>query len=252
MLLTRLTYLLLLLTVFGTINTYGQKISGIVTDEVTKQPVSGAMVNTGNAKTMTDFGGRFQLTFTGAGDSLKIIHPKYKKYTVALTDPASILLIQLEPKVTQLNEVTIRGNRDFKQDSITNRTDYAKQFNYQPPKLKDVFSTDLKQPGELISINLLTLAAVLTAKSTPQYKFKQVLIRDEHEQYVDEKFNRGNVSRITGLKGDTLAQFVTQYRPEYQFALKATDYDMEVYIKDCFEKFKKDGVEGTDPFVGKN
>jgi hypothetical protein len=231
----------------------GQKVTGIVTDKATKRPVSGAMVSIGNLRTMTDLTGRFEIAAAGAGDSLKIVHFNYQTYTVAIDKTTPVLLIELKPKVNQLNEVTVHGTRSFKQDSLENRGDFAKELNYTGPKLKDIFTADnTGRPGVLVSVNLLMLAEVLTKKSTPQYKFKQKLIGDEHEQYVDGKFNRGNVSRITELKGDTLAQFLTQYRPDYQFALKATGYDMEVYIKECFEKFKKGGVDEANPFAVKD
>ena len=93
----------------------------------------------------------------------------------------------------------------------------------------------------MISINLLTLVTALTKKSSPEYKFKQKLINDEHEHYVDEHFNKGIVAPITDLKGDTLKEFLTRYRPDYPFTLKSTVYDMEVYIKSSYDKFKHEG-----------
>ena len=60
------------------------------------------------------------------------------------------------------------------------------------------------------------------------------------------------VSRITGLKDDTLAAFLVQYRPAYGFVLKATPYDIEVYIKDNFQKFKKAGMPLDNALVMKD
>jgi hypothetical protein len=159
------------------------------------------------------------------------------------------LHIELEPTVISLNTVTVRGNRDFKKDSIENRIAYAKQFNYKGPTVMDAITGNLnKQPGELISINPLLLIAALTKKGTPEYKFNKTLIRNEQADYVDRRFNRGVVSRITHLKGDTLSEFLIRYRPTYQFAKKTTDYDMEVYIKESFKKFKREGFTGSNPF----
>ena len=152
--------------------------------------------------------------------------------------------------ITNLNEVTIYGDRNFKKDSLINRVEFARQFNYKRPRVIDAFTNGTNfSPGQLISINVLLLIQALTAKSTPEYKFNKLLIKDEHEQFVDEHFNRGIVTRITLLKGDTLSAFLVEYRPAYAFVLKATDYDMEVYIKGCFEKFRKDGVKWANPFA---
>lgn len=92
------------------------------------------------------------------------------------------------------------------------------------------------------------MIAALTKKSTPEYKFNKILIRDEQADYLDRKFNRGIVSRITHLRGDTLSEFLIRYLPTYQFAKKSTDYDMEIYIKESYEKFKKEGFSGSDLF----
>lgn len=216
-------------------------------DKASKQPINNALVTLGKAKTYTNPLGMFEIPADNTADSLRITHFAYKPVTVRSKSTA-VLHIEMESAAISLDAVTIHGTRNFKQDSINNRQDYAKQFNYRAPKFTDVFSTDAKQPGELLSINLLTVIDVLTKKSTPQYKFNKTLLSDEHEAYVDHKFNRGNVGQITGLKGDTLSTFLVQYRPTYQLAQKYTDYDMEVYIRKCFEKFKQAGFNASNPF----
>ena len=248
---SRIKYLLLPIILLAGIYGYGQKTTGIVIDKTTKQPVSGALVSLGGTKTYTNASGEFKIDAVGLNDSLKIVHFAYKTYSGLASKVITCLHIELEPKVVALKEVIVHSNResDFKKDSIENRIAYAKQFNYRGPTIKDAFSDNPnKQPGELISINPLLLIAALTKKSTPEYKFNKMLIRDEEAEYVDRKFNRGTVSRITGLKGDTLSEFLIQYRPTYQFAKKATDYEMEVYIKESLEKFSKEGLAGSDPF----
>jgi hypothetical protein len=242
-------YLLMLTILFICSVSYAQKITGVVMDKATKQPVSGALVIAGSAKTRSNLSGGFEIAITASSDSLKITHFAYKTYTIAISKVTTVLDIELEPTVISLNTVTIHGDRDFKKDSIENRIAYAKQFNYKGPTVIDAFTSNPnKQPGELISINPLILIAALTKKSTPEYKFNKILIRDEHEQYVDEHFNKGIVSRITGLSGDTLSVFLTQYRPTYQFVLKATDYDMEVYIKECLKRFEDGEIRSSSPF----
>ena len=228
---------------------YGQKITGVVIDKTTKQPVYDALVSLCNAKTRTNVSGLFEVPATKKNDSLEVVCFGYESYRVAVDKKTNILRIELEPKVTKLNEVTIHGSRDFKKDSIDNRLAYAKQFNYKGPTVMDAFTGNPnKGPGELISINPLILIAALTKKSTPEYKFNKILVRDEHEQYIDEHFNKGIVSRITDLKGDTLSAFLIQYRPTYEFVKKSTEYDMEVYIKSCNKEFEKGSTLVSSPF----
>jgi len=245
-------YLFLLTALITGMHCYGQKITGVVIDKATGQAISGAFVTLGNSKTSTNFQGLFEIGLSGLNDSLQVAHFGYKTYKTLLSKAITTVHIELEPGVISLKEVTIHSNRDadFKKDSIENRVAYAKQFNYKGPTVMDAFTGNSnKGPGELVSINPLILIAAFTKKSTPEYKFNKILVRDEEAEYVDRKFNRGIVSQITGLKGDTLSTFLVNYRPTYQFAKKATDYDMEVYIKDCLKKLEKDGVAGGDPFA---
>jgi len=242
-------YLVLILIFIESISAYGQKITGFVTDKTNKQPISGALVTCGAAKTYTGSTGQFEITLSAKYDSLRITQFGYKSYSLLPGKPGVALHIELEPKIISLKTVTVHGDLDFKADSIRNRAAWAKQFNYTGPTVMDAFRGSTNgQPFEFISINPLVLIAALTKKSSPEYKFKKMLIIDEHEQYVDEHFNKGIVSRVTGLKGDTLSVFLTQYRPAYEFVKKSTDYEIEVYIKQSLEKFKKEGFSAADPF----
>ena len=236
------------------INTYAQKVTGLVIDKVSKQPIAGVSINAEGVTSRTNQLGQFEITVSYLTDTLKIAAIGYKTLFVAAGKPNMLLTIELEPKINGLNEVTVRGDRSFKKDSLANRADFAPQFNYKGPRVIDAFTggNGLNfYPGEFFSVNLLVLVQALTKKSTPEYKFNKILIRDEHEQFVDEKFNRGNVSRITGLKGDTLSVFLVLYRPTYELALKSTDYDMEVYIRERFSQFKKNGFKSDNLILSK-
>ena len=246
-------YLLLLICLATGIHCFGQTLTGAVVDKTTRLAISGALVSMGRSKTYTNSYGVFELTPSSLTDSLKITHFAYKTYSALVNKATGTLRIELEPLVISLNTVTVKGSRDFKQDSINNRITYASQFNYKGPTVMDAFSGNPnKQPGELISVNPLILIAALTKKSTPEYKFRQTLLRDEQSDYVDRKFNRGIVGQVTGLKGDTLAEFVTRYRPTYEYVKKSTDYDIEVYIKESLKAFEREGVRVDDPFREKS
>jgi hypothetical protein len=245
------TYLLLFIAV-GTLNyCCGQQLQGRVTDGATQRPVSGALVSVATAKAFTNNLGEFTVNLTGTTDTLHVTHFGYKAFTVVLNKASRQLHIELEPATIALKQVNIHASRDsdFIKDSIANRREYAKQFNYTGPKVMDAFTGNAnKQPGELISVNPFILVAALTKKSTPEYKFHQKLLQDEQAQYIDRKFNRGIVVKVTGLKGDTLSTFMVQYRPGYKFAKKATDYMMINYIKDSYARFAKDGFKMENPF----
>ena len=243
-------YLLLFIFLIAATCCYGQQLKGKVIDKDTKLPVNSAMVSVGSKQTFTNSFGEFSIAAPG-NDSLKITCFGYKTYTALVSNVMAAVHVELEPAKIVLKEVIVHSNRElqFKKDSAENRSFYAKQFSYKEPTVMDAFvGKPIKNPGELITIDVLGLARALTKKSSREYKFNKVLLRDEQAEYVNQKFNHGLAAKITGLKGDTLSSFMVRYRPTYKFAHKATDYEMELYVKDCYKKFLKDGVKGGELF----
>ena len=69
--------------------------------------------------------------------------------------------------------------------------------------------------------------------------FQDRLVAQEEEKFVDHRFNKALVRRLTALTGRELDSFMTAFRPPYIFAIITNDYDFQLYIKDAFERFKK-------------
>ena len=150
------------------------------------------------------------------------------------------IIIRLKQVPVMLKDVVIRANRDHKKDSINLRRDYARVFNYQPPKLTDAFITPPSNvPFAFVSIDLLTVLSALTKNNDPAYKLKKELLRDEQADYAATRFNRGLVTRVSGLKGDSLNLFMDKYYPPVNWVMKSSDYDIVLYIKSKLTDFKK-------------
>ena len=169
-------YFLLTILLCSGFAAFGQKISGMVIDKSTSEPIVGALVSDGKITIRSDKRGLFEIAVAHLTDSLKISAMGYKTLIVAAGKGNEFLTVSLAPKITNLNEVTVYGSKSFKQDSLANRDEYTKQFHYTPPKLKDVVGFN---PGsgtyQLLSINVLTLIDYLTYKSSPEYKLSRCL-----------------------------------------------------------------------------
>jgi hypothetical protein len=249
-----LRYLLLFVVFFIFGDACAQVLHGKITDNATRLPVNGAVVSLGTKQTFTNTFGDFSIQAAGPNDTLRVMFFGYKPYKTVIVNTMEAIRIELEAAKIILKEVIIHANRelDFKKDSATNREFYAKQFNYKGPRVIDAFGgSPIKNTGELLSINVVTLVKALTKKSTRAYKFNKLLLRDEQTEYINQKFNHAIVSRVTGLKSDTLSAFIVKYRPTYKFTHNATDYDMELYIKACYKKFLKEGLKEDELFMGK-
>jgi hypothetical protein len=69
--------------------------------------------------------------------------------------------------------------------------------------------------------------------------FRDRLVAEEKEKYIEHRFNRGLVIRLTGLRGDELDTFMVRYKPDLILIESATDYELQSYIKQCYAKFVK-------------
>ncbi len=151
--------------------------------------------------------------------------------------------ISLQVNVPILREVKIK-QRDYKQDSIKNREDYAKVFNYQKAKLKPV----TPQYGAAAGFDLDEIINMFRFKrNRSMLSFQKRLLQQEKDKFIDHRFNKGLVVRLTGAPPNEIDSFMNIYRPPYFFVLAAGDYDFQKYIKDSYERFKL-GLSPLSPF----
>jgi len=236
--------LLLLLIIGINLNTMAQTISGIVTDGQTGQRISGAWVTSARAATTSGLQGEFLIKTNASIDTIRVKMQGYKPYVLPIDPSANKnMIIILQRAVIELNEVHVTGKRDRVKDSINNRKMFAKEFNSSAPKFKDivVVAANLGPiPVAGVTIVPSQLIRAITYKHSREYKFKKVLIRDEQNRYIDSRFGDYLVTELTGLKDDSLLNFMDKYRPAIDQLKKMTDYDVSVYIKASGQKFRSD------------
>jgi hypothetical protein len=231
---------LVILLLFGYLTVNAQIVTGRTLADTTSKPVTATILTHSGHQTSSNYNGEFAIPVSGIGDTIKVFAIGYKIYLLPVKDPKqSNLIIRLKPVSIMLHDVVIRAERNHKKDSINLRKDYSQVFNYQPPKLTDAFTGNPSNvPFAFVSIDLLTVFNALTKNSDPKYKLKKELLRDEQGDYIATRFNRGLVTRITGLNGDSLNKFMEKYYPTIDWVKKASDYDMIQYVKAKFTEFK--------------
>lgn len=145
--------------------------------------------------------------------------------------------ISLQVNIPTLKGVTVK-QRDYRQDSIQNRLDYAKIFDYRKPGLK--VNTGQTAYGGAVGFDLDELINVFRFKrNRSMLSFQKRLIAQEQENFVNHRFSKGLVRRLTALDGNALDSFMMVFRPTYTFTLLAGEYDFQKYIKDSFLRFQK-------------
>ncbi len=69
--------------------------------------------------------------------------------------------------------------------------------------------------------------------------FQRRLLMDEQDKFIDHRFNKALVRRLTLLEGAELDSFMRLYRPSYTFTKMSGEYDFQYYIKTAFFRYKR-------------
>jgi hypothetical protein len=184
----------------------------------------------------TDMGGNFRI-HAEVGDSLVFSYTEYKSDTVWITkDKVGLKLdVYLVPSsVTQLQSITVGGFNRYQLDSLQRRSDYNSYYHDHQPT--SMLAKTTPESGFGMTFSPITY---FSKKATQHRALGKRLQKDEEGFYIEYRFNRDYVSKLTGLKGDSLNQFMERYRPTYKWCRAATDQDVLLYINDRYRSFMK-------------
>jgi hypothetical protein len=222
----------LTLVVFFSLSAFAQQVTihGTVFNMYKTRPLDGVTVlcNCGSGTT-TDSNGNYMIQ-VNLTDSLRFSYlgRATQMFPVSMMNATTGFDIALHVKPTELAEVRV-APKNYRMDSLQNRKDYEKIFNYQKPGLSITdgpngagFDLD-----ELINVFRFKRNRRLAA-------FQARLIEDEQDKFIDHRFTRFTVKKITGLSGDSLEAFMFHYRPSYLFTQYASDYNFYYYIKQSY------------------
>ena len=211
-------------------------VKGTVYDSTGTRPVPyvSVITNSGNG-TITDVYGNYKIQMQ-TNDSLWFSYLDKPTHKYAYTDirtPHSFN-ISIKMYIHNLPEVKI-APRNYRKDSIENREVYAKIFDFSKPGIS-VVSTD----GG-VGLGLTELINIFRFNRTKRMlSFQRRLVRQEEDKYIEHRFYKGLVRRLTGIDEDsTLHDFMTRYKPSYLFITQASEYDLFQYIVKSYTRYKK-------------
>ncbi len=215
-------------------------ISGVVFDSSKINYVENVrVVSTGGMFAITDSLGKYSI-LTEESDSLIFYYnnkPTQKFAVRSISDRGNFnisLRINIKSKYHVLNEVVV-FSKSYKQDSLENRQTYADIYNYKKPGI----STSVV-PGGGVGADVNELINIFRFKRNRNLRaFQQRLEMQEEEKYVNYRFSKLFVKRITGLKGAPLDSFLVWYRPSYEFTRNSSEIIFNQYILHSFYQFQK-------------
>ena len=211
------------------------KLKGTVYDSTRTSPLISVTVLTSSGKgTVTDLYGNYEIEVKET-DSVwfSYLNKPTVKYPVAKIFDATRFDIALHVNVPVLKEVIVKP-RNYKMDSLQNRLDYAKAFNWEKPKLSPSVNSDGSVGFDLEEI----IRMFQFRKNKSAASFRERLLEEEREKFIDHRFNKALVLRLTGLLGAERDSFMLRCRPSYEACLYASDYDFQLFIKKCYDAYK--------------
>jgi hypothetical protein len=210
-----------------------REVEGTVFDKTKLFAMPGVSVlSNSGAGTMTDSVGHYRVRLPD-NDSIYFSYLGRHTAKIAVTRVARNYPLNMSLAITidSLPTVVVRPKL-YRYDSLENREEYRKVFEYGPDGWVGGASS-----GIGVGLNLDNL---FNAKKIRQMEnLQRRLIEEEHDKYVDYRFNRNLIRRITGLQRPVLDTFIRLYRPSYEFIRSfENEYDYYKYIKDAGLNFR--------------
>ncbi len=198
---------------------FGQvEVKGTVYDQSQLFALPGVSVlGTSGRGTMTDSAGHYTIVLT-PGDSIyfSYLGRRTAKFPVKRIAGGYPMDMSLAVRVDSLPLVVVRP-KPYRYDSAENRDEYRNVFDYQP--------TDVIFNGR---------------KNRQMLSLQRRLLEEEQDKYVNYRFNKNLVKRITGLRGNALDALYASISPDLLFhrQLRERLRFLQVY-KDCGVYFQQ-------------
>lgn len=214
------------------------EVTGTVYDESLRFAMRGvSVVGTSGIGTMTDSLGRYRIKLPLTDSiSFSYLGRSTAKFAVRTMPAGYPFDMSLAVAIDSLPTVLVRSP-DYRYDSLENRREYQKVFDYAPSYLDNTKTGRGGGFGVGLDLDML-----FKGKANQRMLVLQKRLEDEEQdKYVDHRWTRAIVRRVTGLEPPRLDSFMRQYRPSYSFIRSCeTDYDFYKYIREWGRFFEED------------
>lgn len=227
-------YVLFILAILISFCAEAQIIRGRVIVSKQYTPVNDVLVankRTGDA-VYTDSTGRFAITAI-EGDLLYFYRIGYEPHNQQVhIERGEIATVVLKMSDLTLEEVQIKGST-YKQDSAQRANTYKKTINDANQKVNTQLGFGIAFEG-LIG----KAASRLTGREKRIQRFKKAFISGEQQKFIATKYTTARVSRLTGLEGEAINQFIYAYPMPYDFARAASELELNMWIWNNYKQYR--------------
>ncbi|QEM07967.1 carboxypeptidase-like regulatory domain-containing protein [Mucilaginibacter rubeus] len=189
-------------------------VKGTVVESGKNNKMSDVFVrdNQNRQMTLTDSKGNFSIR-TETGHTLIFSSPGYVSDTLYVTDFTN-KKIEMVAQTIALRQVNISAKRQT--------FDAHKEY-------PEVYTRAKVYP--------LSPTSWFSKEAKDARRLKKYFKHEEEERHVDEVFTMNYVQSIIPLRGQELENFMTIYRPSYEFVKNNNGPSMAVYINDSYKKY---------------
>jgi hypothetical protein len=215
-------------------------ISGRVFDISARRPLEAVAVLSNSGRgTITDSLGKYQIRVS-VNDSIwfSMIGKSTMKFAVDTISNTDNFDVMIHVRSFDLPDVKVRNNY-YKFDSVQNRKDYAKIFDFKKPALR-LSSNPNYNPGSMtVGFDLDEIINMFRFKRNKSIlSLQKRLLEQEQEKYVDNRFSKQFVRKVTKLTGAELDSFMHRYRPDYDIVQQLNELELGYFIEKSFEHYK--------------
>jgi len=215
-------------------------ISGTVYDISARRPLEAvAVMSTSGRGAITDSMGHYTLTvFPKDSIWFSMIGKSTMKYPVDTITNLDNFNVMIHVRSYDLPEVKVRNNY-YKYDSIQNRKDYAKVFDFKKPTLRLSSNPSYNPGGLTVGFDLDEIINMFrTKRNRSIMNLQKRLLEQEDEKYVNSRFSKQFVRKVTKLQSPELDTFMVRYRPDADVVRLLNDLELGYYIQQSFEQYK--------------
>lgn len=211
----------------------GESVQGIVMDGQTKQRISRVFVYNpkNDAGNYNNTRGEFTIE-AQPGDVLIAAAEGYYPDTISVT-PQKTLIFQLQRSAIRIQEVSIVVRRSPEEQLKETQREYSTAYS------KGSGGNLLSVGPTGAGLNIDALYKMISREGKNARRLQEIIERDYRESVIDYRFTPELVSQTTGLTGDTLKDFMVQYRPSYFFVLGSSEYNLIFYIRSSFAQYQR-------------
>jgi hypothetical protein len=226
---------------------FGQlTISGTVYDSTKTIPVKEVLVkSTNGTSTITDSLGHYDIVVK-SNDSITFFYRNKATMKFAVSQVQNIgsfdisLRVRVDEKFRTMKEVRVYS-RTYRQDSLENRHTYGKIFNYDKPGISTSSPSDYSGAAGMDLDEFINMFRFKRNRRLQSLQLR--MIEQEQEKYIDYRFNKILVRRITRLQGPALDTFMKQYRPDFEFTQTSSTVDFYQYILNASYQFRREQLQ---------